>query len=305
MLLIALIAACFIPFTQQSSITIKSPFLNSYTFLANPVKWEKWLPDLRKMLNSDTGKALIEKDSGSFNIKYKNFQLNVIHRGLTFAVIEQNDSHSFNYTYNLAPVNDKFLDKTTITANVKTNLLHYLFNKAGSSADGHLSELKNFFETDSLLYGYKIFKIHVPDSTLITIRKEVLKADRFTEANEMLATLQQYVQMQHVKQTQPIIAQFLPKGQDSTQLTVGIFINKKVLSGGNVTYESMPIRGTWYFDQYKGKFNDRKKAVNALQQYFSDHEIGQAILPFDSYLDNKLPTSDSSEVNIQVNFPTY
>jgi effector-binding domain-containing protein len=140
---------------------------------------------------------------------------------------------------------------------------------------------------------------------LIEIQKEVISKDKFTEAAKMQATLQQYVKIHNIRKVQPMIAQFLPKGKDSTNINVGFYIDKEVNGENEVHFARMPKGGPLYSAKYNGAFNKRSKTYMALRQYFIDHLYQQAILPFESYLDDKLPTSDTSKVNIQVNFSTF
>jgi len=156
-----------------------------------------------------------------------------------------------------------------------------------------------------LFYGCTIFKTRVPDSNLIVMRKEVLKKDKFTAAAKMLAELQQYIKTNNLRQMQPLIAQFLRKGNDSTLVNVGYFINKKVNPGMGMEFERMPKGGPLYAVRFKGRFSKRQKVYSGVQQFFNDHRFQSAILPFETYLDNKLPATDTDKVNIQVNFSAY
>ena len=161
-------------------------------------------------------------------------------------------------------------------------------------------------ETDSLNYGCNIFKTRVPESNLVVINKTVLSKDKFTEAAGALSELNQLVNKHKLKQTQPLIAQFIPKLKtDSTEIKVGLFIDKETVSENNVVFTRMPKGGPLYSAKYSGRFDRRMKVYAGLQQYFTDHLYQQAIKPFESYPGNKLPTSDTSHVNIQVNFSAF
>lgn len=303
-LILVVFAAFFIQIPQQKTITIKGSFFNVYRVLVNPAKWEQWRPDLRKAFAADSNKFSIKKDTGSFIIKDANLELNV-KSGDSFIINEHSDNGSISYSYVVMP--DKNLNKTLITAYKKISAISYLIGKLrpASFSDTHITDLKNFMETDSLLYGCRILKTKVPESNLIVIDRLVLAKDKFSEAAKMLSTLQQYLKTHNVKQMQPLIAQFLTKGKDSAQLKVGIFIDKKVNSENEITYNRMPKNGTFYVAGFEGKFNERQKVYLGLQQYFTNHLYQSALLPFETYLDNKLPTSDTDRVNVQVVFPSY
>ena len=297
-----LIAALFlIPVSERISVPVKGPFLNIYTLLSKPEKWEQWLPSLCEQDTSVSGKFVIKKDTSSFSITNPKAELRVVKNAMTFRVQERTPKES-TYTYTILPTQSP--NKTFIVVYYKTNLFRYLFGRS-TGEKTHIYNFKHFLETDSLLYGCKIFKTRVPEGNLIVIRKAVPVKAKFNEAHSMLTTLQQYVKEHHLTQMQPVIAQFLPKGKDSAQVNVGLFIDKETVSAAPVTFVRMPKGGPLYVARYKGSFNQRKKVYDGLQQYFTDHLYQSAILPFETYLDNKLPTSDTSKINIQVNFTTY
>lgn len=300
-----LLAIYFIPVTQQKTILIKSSFFNVYNELAKPANWEKWRQDLNKVYLADSNKISIKKKPGMFTINYAGQELNVKWGGALFNINEHENDKSVAYSYLVEP--DKVLDKTLITIYKNTNALSYLIRKFSpvSFSDTHIDDLKNFMETDSLYYGCKIFKTKVPENNLIVIRKVVLAKNKFTEAANSLATLRQYVKTNGIKQTQPVIAQFLPKGTDSAQVNVGLFINKQVSSDKVISFTRMPKGGPLYVAKFRGKFNDRQKAYAGLHQYFTEHLYQSVILPFETYIDDRLPVTDTDKINIQVNFTAY
>lgn len=306
-LLLIIILLFFIPFNQQKTILIKSPFLNTYSLLANPAKWKKWRSDLRKVMIADSNKISVKKDTNSFLVKHENEELEVKFEGNTFQIDETSNGKNASYRYSLIPVADKFLNKTIIVVNNKTNGLNYVIGKfkAPSFSDTHIDDFKNYMETDSLHYGFKIIKTGVPDSTLIVMQKEVSEKDKFTEAAKLLATLELYIKTNNVKQTQPVIAQFNQNMKDSVQVKVGLFINKEVKPGNGIEFTRMPKGGPLFAVKFKGEFSKRGEAYEALKEYFNDHSHQMALLPFETYLNNKLPVRNNDTINIQVNFGTF
>ena len=304
-LLLIVLAACFIPVTEEKTISVKASFFNSYHILSNPDGWKKWRPDLRNIPAADTGKISIRKDTGSFSIQYPDLALNVKMAGGLFTIDDHSDNKSTGYSYMAEPA--KLPNITIITVDKKVSAINYLlhqFNEA-TFADTHIDDFKTFMETDSLRYGCNIFKTGVPEGNLIVINKTVVSKDKFTEAAKMLANLQQYVK-KHSITTKQLIAQFLNKElTDSVQLKVGYFLDKEAVSENDVVFTRMPKGGPLYAAKFTGSFKDRLKVYAGLREYFTDHLYQQAILPFEFYLDNKLPASDTDKVNIQVNFSTY
>jgi len=297
----------FIPVYQQKTITVKSSFLNVFSLLLNPEKWERWRKDLHNDILADSSKIAIHKDAGAFSISYALLNLKVQLKENTFNVDERLDGKSSSYNYGVIPVPDKLPPRTVVTANKQVCIAHWVLQSIWpiSFADTHIDELKNYFETDSLLYGFKIFKTGVPESFLIVSNKQVLKKDEFTEAASLLDKLQTYIKTHNIKKLQPLIAQFRPIVKDTVEVKVGFFVDKEVKSDNLVTFNRMPKGGPLYAARFYGDFNKRQAVYNALHQYYADHLYQSAILPFEMYLDDKLPVSDTSKVKIQVNFSGF
>lgn len=305
LLILIVISSFFIPVNQQKDISINAPFLNVYTGLLTPVKWEKWRPDLREIIDKDSTRISFKKEKNSFSITYPGSTLTVNFEGSIFNVHEDLGNGSANYSYTVVP--DSSEKKTLIGVSKKASVIGFLINQFRKDpfADTHINDLKTFWETDSLRYGCKITKIGVPDANLIEMKKKVLSKDKFTAATKMRAVLEQYMHTHDLKQMQPILAQFLRLNEDSTELNVGFFVDKKVTPDNGITYAHMPKGGPLYIAQFTGPFNKRQKIYAGLRQYFTDHLYQSAILPFEMYLDNKLPTSDTDRVHVRVNFTTF
>ena len=302
LLIIVVSAACFIPFTQQKTTLLKLSFLNVYKQLSHPDNWKKWRRDLQNAQITDSSKVAAGGGNGSFTMTGAKKVINVNYVGTTFNIRE---SGNLAYSYFLVP--DTIPSLTRITVSETTTAFNYLIDKSRSTplSATHFSDLVHFLNTDSLYYGAAIFKTKVPESNLIVIRKEVLAKDKFNEASKMFTSLKSYIQLNGIKQMQPVIAQYIPKGKDSTQVNVGFFVDKAIVSTNAVNYMRMPKGGPLYSARFNGEFNRREKVYSALNQYFKDHVFQTAILPFETYLDNKLPKSDTDRINIQVNFTTY
>lgn len=304
-ILVLIIVACFIPVTQEETIYINAPFLNLYRQLITPANWARWRPDINKYFSADSSKVAVKKGSSSFAIQFGNQSLDVGFNESTFAINDALKDGAVQYSYTLIP--DKDLRKTAVVVSKNTVAIKFLLTgiQPATFSNTHINDLKRFMEIDSLHYGFNIFKAKVPEANLIEIKKEVLTKDEFTEAAKMLTSLQRYIKVHNMIKTQPLIAQFLPLGKDSTHINVGFYVNKESKTQGDVIFARMPKGGPLYSIIYRGGFNKRSKAYSVLHQYFNDHLYQLSILPFESYLDDRLPASDTDRVSIRVNFATY
>jgi len=303
LLMLIILAACFIPVTRKKTFSIKASFFNVYQQLAKPDNWGQWRSDLRPL--SGSGKISNTVSPGRFKITTNNINLDVQVQGYVFIIAAHDKNGSDDYTYTVFP--GKFSNITSVTVTETKGLLNYLFNRYATRqfANTHIDDLKSFMENNDLYYGFKIVKKRVTDTTIVVLRKAVLSKNKFTEAANTLAALKQYLFAHHLTQTQPLIAQFFDKNNDSTQVNIGLPVDKKTPVKYPVAFMEMPSTGYFYTVRFRGKFRDRLKAYGALRRYFSDRLMPIPILPLETYLDNKLPVTDSDEVNIQINFPTF
>src|ERR1700743_552403 len=103
-LLIVVIAACFIPVDIQKTVAIKAPLLNVYRQLSDPLNWEKWRPDIKRIVIADSNKVSIQKAGiSSFRIKYAGQNLNVVTSENLFNVIDSAENKKVNYSYTVMP----------------------------------------------------------------------------------------------------------------------------------------------------------------------------------------------------------
>jgi effector-binding domain-containing protein len=303
--ILVIFAICFIPFTQQKTVTVNASFFNVYQQLAKARNWEKWRGDLRNAWLTDSTKISGMQDANGFKLNYANIRLNLnIENGYTFKIKENNGNKEFDYSYTVLA--GKYQDTTSIILTEKTNGLNYLLNKLNTreASQTHITDFKNFMENPSLYYGYEITKTKVTDTNIVVLRRIVLAKDKFNEAAKTLNTLKQYVASNGLKQTQPLIAQFIPKNGDSSQVNIGLPINSKAFTKNHIVYMMMPKNGNIYSVKFHGKFNERQKVYAVMQQFFHDKAIQAPAVPFETYLDDKLPASDTAQINIQVNFPS-
>lgn len=305
LLIVILAAACFFPFSQRKITTINAPFLSVYSQVSNPANWQKWYRDPQTNSTTDSDKINIRKDTAGFTISYPNTNIIVQEKGNLFNISERFNNKSFDYSFTILP--SKKINQSVVTVTKQTNAAAYLFDKLSRASfpDNNALDLKRFMETDSLYYGCRIFRIKVPGDNLIVIRKSVLAKDRFITGLQSFNTLNQFIKTNHIQKLQPVIAQYLNKGKDSAQVNVGYYIDKEVKSANGISFERMPKGGPLYATTFAGKFNKRGKAYTGMQRYLDDHHLQQAVLPFETYLDDQLPSSDTSTIKIRLNFSAY
>ena len=304
-LLFIFILIAFIPFKKQQSVLIKATFFNVYQRLSKPVYWQQWKSDLKNLTVSEKGNLITNQKVNGFDIVSDKINLSVVVNGYNFLITEGKGLKKIEYAYTVLP--QKKEDETLISIEEKTNIFSNLLSFFVSKDDDNspINDLKIFMETPRLYYGFDIIKKHVTDTDILVVKKVILAKYKFTEAAKSFDLLKKYALANGLNQTQPVMAQFIPKQNDSIELKIGLPVNKKVKNKGDLQFVNMPATGYMYTAKFNGLFKDRNKVFSAVQNYFSDRRMPMPILPFEIYLDNKLPTSETDTVNIQLNCSTY
>lgn len=304
-LIIILLSIFFIPVAKQKSVPINATFYNVYQRLYNPVYWLLWKRDLKNLPAPDKGKIVTSKRVNGFDLVSDNINVNVVVNGYSFIVNDGKGIHKNEYSYTVLP--QKREDQTLILVEEKSNIFSFLIDKFQTTEtdSSHIYDLKYFMETPRLYYGFDIIKKHVTDTDILVIKKTILAKNKFIEAAKSYEMLKKYAAENGLTQTQPLMAQFLNKQNDSIEIKVGLPVNKRLKNKGEIQFVNMPATGYMFTAKFKGHFRDRIKVFSAVQSYFSDRRMPMPILPFEIYLDNKLPTSETDTVNIQLNCSTY
>lgn len=301
-----IISLFFIRVTQQTEAAIKAPILTLYSFLASPTEWQKWRVDLREATQQDSSKITTQKGNGSFTISYQGKPLNVNYAANSFSVSDRLNGKANDYHYTL--LSSKLNDTTIVVVSKQVSVIGYLFGNGQDKvlADTHVADLKNFMETDSLRYGFTIYKTRIINSNLIEIRRQVLKKDQFTAVNDILKSLELFIASHHlIREQQPPLAEFRPNGPDSVMVRAGLAVNRSIVPEGEVNVVHMPKGSPFFTIHFNGRFNNRREAYQALNRYFSDHGYQQPVPPYEAYLNDKLPKTDTDKIEMLLNYSTY
>ena len=294
-----------IPVEQQKTVLINSSFFNVYQQLINGNNWINWRKDFKRHNNSSAS-IVVKKRSNGYELLLGSIIVDVTPvNGYSFEVKEDSANKSENYSYTIFP--DKLPNVTTFTITRKRSIWHAAIDgiNGGLLAETHANDLKKYMESTALYYGYEIVRSKVIDTEIVVLRQSCPAKSKFTVAAKELATLYSYISSKGLKQTQPYIAQFISKNNDSVQVNIGLPVDKKTAAVQPLALMQMPAAGTLYIVYYQGKFNERSNAYDAVEKYFRDKQLTKLMPPFETYINNKIPKSDTSKVDIQINFPSF
>ncbi len=301
-LLIAIVACTLIPFSYQKIVTIDYPFMIVFNQL-KAANWKKWQPQLLVIYAKDsTGIKTVQSKTG-FSINAKNIYINAqTADGFKFAVTETINHKSTKYKYVTIPQSNA--GKCSVIIIKKGNtynwLLDFIIKKPGD-----IDALKSYMYDTKAFYGYQINRGKVIDSNIVVQKQIVPIAARASEIVKIQQLLNAYLKLHGIKQEQPIMADIRDVSKDSALVMIGIPIVGRAKNSGDFKFMHLPRNGYMLSAYYRGPYGGRQKLYKAIKAYVTNHSLSAPEVPYEKFMDNKIPLSDADEVNMQVNFPIF
>lgn len=300
---VALTVTYFIPAVSQKEVIIKASIINTVREISNPDEWKRWHPLLKTACAQDTAGCPVVKNSAanSFTIQTAAYSVAVAVHGASFDIAENGNNH-----YNYMVTSSLHDDTSRVIVTTQRSLLLAILapSPADVPAFQYADSLKKFIETPSAFYGFPLDTTGVSDTNVVTMHKKIPASKRAEELNNMHNAIRAYIQANHLQIQQPPIAHLQPFGKDSIDVMTGIAVNKIAPSANNITCMQMP-KGRMLVGHYSGPYSGLKNLYSAMNRYIKDKFMQKAASSFEKYIDNKVPESDSAQVNIKVYYPVF
>jgi effector-binding domain-containing protein len=305
-IIIILIIIFIIPVKQSHEATITANFYKTIQQIDNPAKWKTWHPVIKKAWENDSAQCRIVKDSAGFTFiiitPQHSFFVKAI-SPLTFEVQEKIKSHLFIYGFTVTPT--KHLNRISIVTVRQQPLFYRLFSFVNEKAPADLTvqHLKSFVEDHRDLYKFQLRIIQAPD-TIFAIKKEtVAKSDLFTTLPEFFKSVSDYIDDNGLTVMSNKCVSYSMSKDDSVFIMAGIPVNKTAPKRNGIMCKKIPVGSRVLYGYYEGKFSERKAVYSAMENYISDFNLNKAALPYEKYLNDILPASDSEQIKIEVIYP--
>jgi effector-binding domain-containing protein len=300
-LLFIILITSFIPITRSVNLEINAPYFNVYRYIAAAENWIKWQPDLK--IGASHRELKIDSTKTGFRITAPEITFSIENAGLNnFAVIKKEKGKEYSCNYLLVP--QPKTNKTVIIAVHKTNVIGYIWSAVmGNDLEASpITNLKNYMEDTRLYYGFMIKKESTSGKLLAVKKGSFLAKDAYRQSNLLLNQLNNFVSEKDIKVVYPLQLQYVSRRNDSVGILLGLPVNKKTNVSDNIEYMVLP-KGKVLVGYFKGAYKEREKLYAALQSYMNDNYIREMILPYERFSNDKLPSGDSTIVDMQIVIP--
>lgn len=303
-IIISLIACSFINVEKSREIKIKGNFFSVLQTVNSPASWRNWKVSLKEACtkNPSTYTVTVDSASGSFSIHCRLHSF-YVHKltPVSFEVKEITGKDTL--FYNISILSTLLPDYTNVVITTRVNLLNYLFSSPGKTrAFSTATDLKSFMENPAAYYGYSFNIEETIDTVVVVKEKIVAKKNWRMELSSLYKSLSSFIERNHLKIMQPKIVSFKSISNDSVQMRAGIPVNHVAPEIDDIKCLKMP-KAHILVGEYNGVYNQRRSLSRAMEKYIRNHSLDEIALPYEKYLDNTIPGTDTSVVRIKMYYP--
>lgn len=302
--LIIVVILFSIPVTVNKSTQITTDIYKIALHLQDPKNWIQWNKDIKDVYEENSAKVNIKQDVAAnrfiIQIPNRDFQVERVN-SLAYKIKETTPKHSSTYILNIIPVNENLV---RVVVEKQISLLYYFFHfLKPSSEEVSVNNLKLFLEAPNSFYGFNVEIKKVVNSVFATKRFKVKSKEVFTSLPPSFAKVEQYIANNKLSIVDKKAVSYSIINRDSAQIMVGIPVNTSAAPRDSITCLILPKQSRIVAAYYEGKFANRQDVYNAVDKYILEHNLHKASLPFEEYVDNVLPASESAQVKFILHYP--
>lgn len=295
LLLLLLVALVF----TASYFFIPARKIGTYTTMINCTQTGA----MRTMLNKEKNNQWLP-DQKKYNYHLDKMTLNGFEATVFY------DKDSVKGDWKLLPANkDSSLFICTYTYRFSANPLKRLIQYAGSSSikndiENFTTGIKKYFDRDENIYGMKITKQPVTDSSHIAI---LFKSSHYPTMQELYDTincLKDYVRKENGQEKNYPIFHTEQEGTNLYQTIVAIPTKWDLPAKGRFRLKKMAL-GVALVTEVKGGLYAVLKAEEEIRNYMYDYHKAAPVVSFQSLITNRQMETDSSKWITSLHFPVY
>ena len=286
---------------NEETITLEAPLLKIEQQLSNVKYIQKWYGSFAA---TDTNQIKKINDSTISNneLKLSLYKSN----DLSHWYALEKDGHQLKVVFSI--IMDS-LNNNKVILRYENSLWNRLTNNDTliNEAKTSLANLKEYLSDTKKLYGYKIEKSNVTDTTFIFSSATVSLKDKRTGIKNLFESLIQHAKEKNAAYNNTRIFYSTPLGNDSIQLFAGIGINRPegIAYVGKFTIKRMPYKLNLIQTFYQGEFGKTDLAIQALESYRRDYGFVGMAMPFIKFLTDDIDFPDDKIIQADIFYPVY
>lgn len=295
-LLVITILYFLIPTAQDFSyqVTVNCPEPAVARQITNNNKWAWW-----------PGK----KEDSMYTYKNYNYKIEkILYNGIEATVSNNTDSLKgtlqFLY-YGTDSTQFQWTSKYIFPANPFKRFQQYIRQrKLKTNVESLLGDIKEYFGKEENVYGMKIVKQRVTESSLISVKETFSHYPTIQEIYNLIGSIKEYIRkMGNEEADHPMLH---VEQYDSTifEAMVAIPTRTELPSEGKFRLKKM-VLGNILMAEVKGGIYTIMKGEQELNNYVYDHKKSSPAIPFQSLVTNRFSEPDTSKWITRLYYPIF
>jgi hypothetical protein len=166
-----------------------------------------------------------------------------------------------------------------------------------------LERIREFYSDESNIYGLKIIKDHVADSTLISTAGTTKGYPSVERIYKMVDQLKDFAHNKGAKQTGLPMLNIMTTDSVSYLTKVALPVDKKLKDEGKIVYRWMLGGGNILVTEVKGGPYTIQKSFETMEKYTEDHQRLAPAIPFQSLVTDRSQEPDTSKWITKIYWP--
>lgn len=191
-----------------------------------------------------------------------------------------------------------------------TNFFSKLFDyqkakQLSTIMDELLLIVKQYAENNQFVYGYKIKTDTLTNNIIITCISNTNETNKYTQLQMNFKQINDYISKHNLQISGNYMSNIRAQSADKVTVMTGIPANQFSKPDQQISYMQMPPGGKMVTAVYTGQYKEKEMVYDAMEKYIADNEFKIVSLPYEKYLDNKIPINDSSIVRLKFYYPVF
>lgn len=303
-IIILILTSIFITVQKSEETKIEASFANVLQELNAPSNWKNWQASINNDYKKNPSQYSIQEDSAAhkFSIKTSDHTFSIYKPNpVLFEVKEHSKFTTSNYSIRLLP--SLVSNYTHILTTTHVSLLDILLHRENVGF-ATISGLKSFIQNPTAYYGYHFVTKRTIDTIVVEKKAIVLKNNWRQDLSSIFNSLSSFIKTNDLEVTQPTNVYFRPVSKDSVEIKAAIPVDRIVPGKGDIRCVKMP-KNFLLIGHYEGPYDKRGSLTDAMKKYIQNHSLSVIAEPYEKFLNDAIPESDSVEVNIDICYPIF
>lgn len=298
LLLLTALLYFFIPAKQNFSYAtvITNTAEGASRILLDENKWQSWWPGKKE---NDTVYSY-----KNYNYRIRKIMLN----SLNITIFNTTDSSKGSLLITETGTDSAELIWTsafTFSANPLKRFIQYKRSYGiKSNLRSFLTELANYFDEQEHIYGMKVVKEKVTDSSLISVKQTFQHYPTTGEIYSMIQSLKDYIHKKGGAQSNYPMLNVHFNGPGMYETMVAIPTKKDLPSEGKFLLKKM-ILGYILKAEVKGGIHTVLQGEKELENYVNDYKKLSPAIPFESLVTDRLQEKDTTKWVTRLYYPIF